>query len=851
MITPTPRPPPPTAIPPRPRPPRPRWSWTCEGSSFESSRNDTAQPVVREAWATCGVYGPSCEWRDLGRGGLPCSARAPRGREPSDQRRRGLGRRARAGRGARARRPATRLARPAARRPVHSQGPDRRHALRDDLWLPRLRGQRALGGRRLRRAPAQGRGRPDRQDQHAGDGRPPHDGEPPLRHHAQSARRDSHARRLEWRGRGSARRGHRDDRPGLRRRRLDPHPGGLLRHRRPQADARARERRARQLRRLGGLRHQRPDGANRDRLRTDAGGHGRLGARRRLLPAAARRRLRRRVRRGPRAAAHRRAARTAGRRAGSGARGDLRRGAGDDHAHGAPARGRRRAHDGTAGPVRDDRARPERRLPPDRAARALGAADAPDARGRRGRRAHRHRRVRGSGGGCAARHGSILRGARTVRARRLPRAHAGGGAARRVPRRRRPPRVLACVHRMALLHRAIQRQRSACAVRAVRHDRRWAPGGTADRRPARRRCTRVGARLAIVDAADLSIAEASALIADGGLSASELVGACLARIAERDGTHSHEGDPASINAWVRVYEDSAVEAAARADRERPDPLPPLWGIPVGLKDLYAVAGRPLTASSSLLDERPSVDCDAWSRLRAQGMILLGHLHTHEFAVGGTTDQVGNPWALERSAGGSSGGSGAALAARMTPAATGTDTAGSLRIPSALSGVSTIKPTRGRVSLRGVVPLATSLDHAGPMARTLEDSAVLLAGMSGPDLGRPGSALAGDPPASLPRQRCGARPLAGIRLALSPRTGLVSLDDDVAHGVTRALAVCEELGAVLVEPSPPGVPLEIGAEYLDVLYAELLVFHRRFDDRREHYRPSLREWVEQAEARGTP
>jgi len=353
-----------------------------------------------------------------------------------------------------------------------------------------------------------------------------------------------------------------------------------------------------------------------------------------------------------------------------------------------------------------------------------------------------------------------------------------------------------------------------------------------------------------VDAADLSIAEASALIADGGLSASELVGACLARIAERDGTHSHEGDPASINAWVRVYEDSAVEAAARADRERPDPLPPLWGIPVGLKDLYAVAGRPLTASSSLLDERPSVDCDAWSRLRAQGMILLGHLHTHEFAVGGTTDQVGNPWALERTSGGSSGGSAAALAARMVPAATGTDTAGSLRIPSALSGVSTIKPTRGRVSLRGVVPLATSLDHAGPMARTLEDCALLLAGMSGPDLGRPGSALAGDPPASLPRQRSGARPLAGIRLALSPRTGLVSLDDDVADGVTRALAACEELGAVLVEPSPPGVPLEIGAEYLDVLYAELLVFHRRFDDRRAHYRPSLREWVEQAEARGT-
>ena len=109
----------------------------------ESSRNDITQPAVREAWGTRGVYGPLCEWRDLGRGGLPRCARAPRGREPAHQRRRGLGRRARAGRGTRARRPAARLARPAARRPVHGQGSDRRHALRDDLRLARVRRQRA------------------------------------------------------------------------------------------------------------------------------------------------------------------------------------------------------------------------------------------------------------------------------------------------------------------------------------------------------------------------------------------------------------------------------------------------------------------------------------------------------------------------------------------------------------------------------------------------------------------------------------------------------------------------------------------------------------------------------------
>ena len=154
---------------------------------------------------------------------------------------------------------------------------------------------------------------------------------------------DAHARRLERRGGSGARRGHRHARPGLRWRRLDPHPGGLLRRRRPQADARARQRRARDLRRLGGVRHERPDGAHRRRLRAHARGHGRIRARRCVLPAAPRRRLRRRLRRGSRAAAHRRAARGARGQAGLRARRDLRRGDRDAHAHGAPARGGRAA----------------------------------------------------------------------------------------------------------------------------------------------------------------------------------------------------------------------------------------------------------------------------------------------------------------------------------------------------------------------------------------------------------------------------------------------------------------------------------------------------------------------------
>jgi aspartyl-tRNA(Asn)/glutamyl-tRNA(Gln) amidotransferase subunit A len=332
--------------------------------------------------------------------------------------------------------------------------------------------------------------------------------------------------------------------------------------------------------------------------------------------------------------------------------------------------------------------------------------------------------------------------------------------------------------------------------------------------------------------ADLGVTEAASLLANGSISSVELVEACLRRIDERDGTHSHEGDPASINAWVRVYADEAIEAAKRADERPADEDQALSGVPVGLKDLYAVAGKPLTASSRVLEDVPERDSDVWAALKAAGMVLLGHTHTHEFAVGGTTDQVGNPWALDRTAGGSSGGSAAALAARMTPAATGSDTAGSLRIPSALCGTSTIKPTHGTTSFRGVVPLAPSFDCAGPMARTLEDCAALLA---------PITALAGQP---------GPAGLDGVRLALSPRLESAELDADVAAGFDLALERCRALGAELVDVTAPAVELDVGLDYLDILHAELAAWHRRFADSRERYRPALREWVEQGEEKGT-
>jgi aspartyl-tRNA(Asn)/glutamyl-tRNA(Gln) amidotransferase subunit A len=324
--------------------------------------------------------------------------------------------------------------------------------------------------------------------------------------------------------------------------------------------------------------------------------------------------------------------------------------------------------------------------------------------------------------------------------------------------------------------------------------------------------------------ADLGVLEAAAALAARTVSSRELVEACLVRIRERDGTRSHDGDAGSINAWVRVYEEDALAAAARADERlaRGD-APPLCGIPIGLKDLYAVAGKPLTASSRVLDEIPDRDCDAWANLSAAGMALLGHLHTHEFACGGTTDQVGNPWSLERSAGGSSGGSGAALASKQVPAATGTDTAGSLRIPSAECGTSTIKPTRGLLSLRGIVPLAPTFDHPGPMTRAVRDCEPVLA------------ALAGVEPS---RDR---RPLR--RYAVSPR--IADLDPDVADGFERALAA---VAAERVEPPPPSARLDVLSEYFDLVLTEMLVYHRRFDDRRGEYRAAIRARLEHAEQR---
>ena len=151
-----------------------------------------------------------------------------------------------------------------------------------------------------------------------------------------------------------------------------------------------------------------------------------------------------------------------------------------------------------------------------------------------------------------------------------------------------------------------------------------------------------------------------------------------------------------------------------------------------------------------------------------------------------------------------------------------------------------------VSLTGVVPLSWSLDHAGPMARSLADCRLLLAAMAGPTGSAP-RALSRRLPRAVPEARP-SRPLAGVRLAVSPRLAGADLDADVAAGLELALDTCRRLGAVLVEPPSPDVSRDVGDDFLDVLTTELLVYHRRFDGRRELYRPSLREWVEEGERR---
>ena len=258
-----------------------------------------------------------------------------------------------------------------------------------------------------------------------------------------------------------------------------------------------------------------------------------------------------------------------------------------------------------------------------------------------------------------------------------------------------------------------------------------------------------------------TIAEAARLIASRKLGPVELTRALLARIAARD--------PA-LNAFITVTERQALTAARAAERADRKGAAPLRGIPLAFKDIYETAGIRTTAHSRLLaDNIPTADAEAVRRLRAAGAVMLGKLATHEFAIGGPAFDLPwpparNPWDTRRFTGGSSSGSGAAVAAGLALGALGSDTGGSIRLPAAYCGIAGLKPTPGLVSRRGVIPLAPSLDTAGPMAWTAEDCALLLDVLAGHDPADPASV----PGPQISYARGIEAPLKGLRVGVLRR-----------------------------------------------------------------------------------
>ena len=236
-------------------------------------------------------------------------------------------------------------------------------------------------------------------------------------------------------------------------------------------------------------------------------------------------------------------------------------------------------------------------------------------------------------------------------------------------------------------------------------------------------------------------ADLARMIAQKQVSPVEVVRAHLERITALDG---------KLKAFITVCADTALAAARAAEAAvmAGGPLGPLHGVPYGPKDLYATKGIKTTGGSTILaDFVPDADATVVARLAAAGMLVLGKTNMHEFAYGpeglnGHYGDAWNPWdaGTHRVAGGSSSGSGAAVAAGLCPAALGSDTGGSIRIPSSLCGITGIKPTYGRVSRSGVLPLAWSMDHCGPMARTARDCALMLGAMAGYDPADPSTSV---------------------------------------------------------------------------------------------------------------
>jgi len=297
--------------------------------------------------------------------------------------------------------------------------------------------------------------------------------------------------------------------------------------------------------------------------------------------------------------------------------------------------------------------------------------------------------------------------------------------------------------------------------------------------------------------AGLTLAEASARIKAGTLTSTALVNACLARIDIYN---------PKINAFITVTREQALAQAKALDAEqRAGRLRgPLHGIPIALKDNIDTAGVRTTAASAVFDDRvPSEDAEVARRLAAAGAVLIGKTNLHEFAMGGTSatsyyGPVRNPWALERNPGGSSGGSAAAIATDLCYGALGTDTGGSIRTPASFCGVVGLKPTYGLVSIRGIIPLTLSLDHCGPITRSVTDAAMLLNVLAGYD--RLDIASVEHP--SEDYVAALKQPVSGFRIGIARAPFFDLLDADVAAVVDEALRVLAKLTTSMTDTVLP-------------------------------------------------
>jgi aspartyl-tRNA(Asn)/glutamyl-tRNA(Gln) amidotransferase subunit A len=323
-----------------------------------------------------------------------------------------------------------------------------------------------------------------------------------------------------------------------------------------------------------------------------------------------------------------------------------------------------------------------------------------------------------------------------------------------------------------------------------------------------------------------TVARAGQAVRAGEISAVELAQTCLERIAaEEDRLHAFVTVAAE-----RVLEDAArADAELRAGRDRG----PLHGIPFALKDLIETRGIRTTASSDVLaDFVPEEDADIVQDLTAAGMALLGKTNTQEFAWGVFTPPTRNPWDTARIAGGSSGGSAAAVAAGETVAAIGTDTGGSIRIPAACCGVTGLKPTYGRVSLRGIIPLSDSLDHAGPIARTVEDCALIMDAIAEP-------AYRGSHAAHL------ADALAGVRVRLLAGPWADAPDPRILAAIHAAAQIIAP-DATAFDAFAPMDIRQAFSDYRSIQSPEAVAHHTArgwYPDRADRYTPTTRDYIE--------